>query len=137
MEKVEEKINNLQKELKSIVGYLSNAPKPALPSAEKAQLQQVQVVSAVSPTMVQGRHSIVLRCKQWEEFQVLAIRAQTLVFSYNEDAKVFEVDALKGNQIITYRGTLPNFSLILKMWLSRKLEIAEQRILEGSLDKPK
>jgi hypothetical protein len=137
MEKVEEKINSFQEELKSIVGYLSNAPKSALPSAMKDQPQQVQVVPNVSPVMVQGQLSIVLRCKQWEEFQVLATHAQTLVFSYKEDGKVFEVDALKGNQIIIYMGALPHFSLILKMWLSRQFEITEQRIFEGSLDKPK
>jgi hypothetical protein len=65
------------------------------------------------------------------------MHAQALTFSYNEDEKVFQADALKGNQIIKYTGALPNFSIILKTWLSRQLAITERNILEGFLDKPK
>jgi hypothetical protein len=133
VEKVEEKINNLQKEVTSLISYLSSAPKETstLPAVAKEQIGQ----AAPTPVAVtaQGGPSVILRCKQWEDFQSLAFRAQTLSFSYKEDEKVFQADALKGNHIITYSGTLPKFSAILKMWLSKQLDIPERCILEGGL----
>ncbi len=76
---------------------------------------------------------MILRCKQWEDFQNLAFQAQTLSFSYKEEEKIFQADALKGNRIITYSGALPKFSQILKAWLSKELGIPEKSILEGVL----
>ena len=135
VEEVEEKINRMQKEVTNLIGYLSNAPKKALPAEVKEQEPQVQAAISVSPTVVQGGLSVILRCKHWADFQALAMHAQTLFFSYKENEKVFQVDALKGNQIIMYTGAFSNFSMILKAWLSRQLEITEENILEGSLDK--
>ena len=60
-----------------------------------------------------------------------------LTFTLKEAGQVFQAYALKGNQIITYAGTPPNFSIILKTWLSRQLDIPERNILEGFLGKPK
>ena len=62
---------------------------------------------------------------------------QTLSFSINETDKVFQAEAVKGNQIITYTGSLPSFSLILKAWLSQQVGIGELNIFEGSLAKRK
>ena len=129
VEKIEEKINNLQKEVTNLIGYLSSAPKEALPTVAKEQTGE-----AASPVaVVQGGPSVILRCKQWEDFQTLALKAQTLSFSYKEEEKVFQADALKGNQIITYSGALPKFSFILKLWLSKQLDVPERSILEGVL----
>jgi len=76
---------------------------------------------------------VILRCKQWDDFQTLAFQAQTLSFMYKEAEKTFQADALKGNQIITYSGELPQLTALLKMWLSKQLEIPEKKILEGVL----
>jgi hypothetical protein len=128
VEKVEEKINSLQKEVTNLISYLSGAQKEALPAAVKEQVGE-----AAPPTVVQSGPSVILRCKQWEDFQTLAFQAQTLSFSYKEDEKVFQADALKGNQIITYSGALPKFSSVLKTWLSKQLNVPEKNILEGIL----
>ena len=129
VEKVEEKISSLQKEVTNLITYVSgSAPKEALPAAVKEQTSQASPVP-----VVQGGPSVILRCKQWEDFQTLAFRAQTLSFSYKEDEKVFQADALKGNQIITYNGALPKFSSILKASLSKQLDVPETNILEGVL----
>ncbi len=133
VEKVEEKINNLQKEVTSLINYLSGAPKETSTLPAVAKEQTGQAALAPVAVMAQGGPSVILRCKQWEDFQSLAFRAQTLSFSYKEDEKVFQADALKGNQIITYSGALPKFSAILKMWLSKQLDIPERCILEGGL----
>ena len=137
VEKVEEKINGLQKEVANLIGYLSNQPKEMVPAASKEQtnLSQTQAVPAspAQASVVSGGISLTLRCKQWEDFQTLALHAQTLSFSYKEDEKVFQADALKGNQIITYTGPLPKFSVLMKSALSRQLDVPEKAILEGVL----
>jgi hypothetical protein len=132
--KVEEKITNLQKEVTYLIDYLSTGLK-APPIAAKNQDPQAQETSGMSPTRVQGKPSLVLRCSQWEDFQALAMNAQTLFFNYKEDEKVFQANALSGNQLIAYAGAFPNFTRVLIKWLSLKLGIAEQNIFEGSLDK--
>jgi hypothetical protein len=129
VEKVEERINVLQKEVTNLISFLSGGmPKEALAAHAKEQVGDVAQIAAI-PT---GR-SVVLRCKQWEDFQSLASRAQTLSFNFKEEEKIFQADALKGNQIISYCGAPPKFSSILKSWLSKSLEVSEQNILEGVL----
>ena len=136
VEKVEEKINILQKEVTNLITYVSNgipsALKEALPIVVKEQTSQVSSQTSSAP-VVQGKPSVILRCRQWEDFQTLAFHAQTLSFCYKEDEKVFQADALKGNQIITYSGALPKFSSILKSSLSKQLDVSETNILEGIL----
>jgi len=133
VEKVEEKINSLQKEVTNLITYMSSsAPKETLPAPIKEQTSQAPSQAAPA-SMVQEKPSVILRCKQWEDFQTLAFRARTLSFSYKEDEKVFQADALKGNQIITYCGPLPKFSSILKGSLSKLLDVPETNILEGVL----
>jgi hypothetical protein len=131
VDKVEEKINNLQKEITNLIGYLSTATKEALPATAKQQESQGQAAPAELITSIQGGLFVILRCNHWEDFQVLAMHAQMLSFSYREDEKVFQAKAIKGNQIVAYAGSLPNFLLVLKTWLSQQFEIAEQNIFEG------
>jgi hypothetical protein len=134
VEKVEGKIDALQKEVTSLIGQLSNSPKDIaaqpIPTAVKEQ-QKIEAPSVAAS--VAGTPSVVLRCKQWEDFQNLAFRAQTLSFNYKEEEKVFQANALKGNQIIIYSGALPSFSAIVKTWLSKQLDVSERSILEGVL----
>jgi hypothetical protein len=112
------------------MSYISGVgPKEPLTTATKEPQEPSRVVSAEK----EGGPSVILRCKQWEDFQNLASQAQTLSFNYKEEDKVFQADALKGNRIITYSGTLPKFTQILKAWLSKELGIPEKSILEGVL----
>jgi hypothetical protein len=126
VEKVEERISGLQNEINSLVNYLSASPRetPVLTPEQKAEVVQ---------TTVMHGPPVILRCKQWDDFQTLAFQAQTLSFMYKEAEKTFQADALKGNQIITYSGELPKFTALLKIWLSKQLEIPEKKILEGVL----
>jgi hypothetical protein len=127
VEKVEERISGLQNEINSLVNYLSASPReaPVLTSEQKTEVVQAAGVMHGPP--------VILRCKQWDDFQTLAFQAQTLSFMYKEAEKTFQADALKGNQIITYSGELPKLTALLKMWLSKQLEIPESKILEGVL----
>jgi hypothetical protein len=133
VEKVEEKINSLQKEVTNLISVLSSAQKEVVPTLIRDQVPQAQSALSTIATVGQSGPSVILSCNQWEDFQTLAFHAQTISFSYKEDEKIFHVDALKGNQIITYNGAVPKFSALLKASLSKQLDVSEQNILEGAL----
>jgi hypothetical protein len=141
VEKVEEKIGNLQDEVSNLLNSISKSTISAI--AKEAQLpelkeQKIQSFTPPTPAHVpavlayNSGPSIILRCKQWDDFQNLASQAQTLSFMFKEDERSFQADALKGNQIITYSGEIPKFALLLKMWLSKQVEVPETKILEGA-----
>lgn len=134
VEKVEEKIDNLQKEITNLIGILSNSPKDSLLAVVKKQELQTEVASSASVGVVQGGPSVIVHCKQWRDFQSLALNSQTVSFSFKEAEKVFQVEALKGNQLILFSGSLPDFAIILKTWLSWQLGVAEGNVLEGFLE---
>jgi hypothetical protein len=126
VEKVEQRITGLQNEISSLINYLSTSPReaPLVIKEQKSEVAQAGVMHGPP---------VILRCKQWEDFQTLAFQAQTLSFMYKEAEKTFQADALKGNQIVTYSGELPKLTALLKMWLSKQLDIPEKKILEGIL----
>jgi len=129
IEKVEERLTTLQNEIANLITYLS-VPReaPAIP----VQSTQEQRAEALQARELHGP-PVILRCKQWEDFQTLAYQAQTLSFLYRDAEKTFQVDALKNNQIVTYSGELPKNTSLLKTWLSKQLDIPEKKILEGIL----
>jgi hypothetical protein len=129
IEKVEERLSTLQNEITNLITYLSS---PHGETAPPVRLLQEQKEAPIQMREVHGP-PVILRCKQWEDFQTLALQAQTVSFLYKEAEKTFQVDALKDNQIITYSGELPKASLLLKSWLARQLEVPEKKILEGIL----
>ncbi len=129
IEKVEERLSTLQDEISNLITYLSASPESKAiqaPVVGQEKPEPLQVGEAHGP-------SVILRCKQWGDFQTLAYQAQTLSFLYKEAEKGFQVDALKNGQIITYSGELPKETSLLRTWLSEQLSIPEKRILEGIL----
>jgi small-conductance mechanosensitive channel len=142
VEKVEEKITSVQDDITSLVKSLSNqTPAQAAATLAAKQARTTEPTVTVAPlqpqvfpqTTVTAGPPVILRCKQWEDFQNLAIQAQTTSFTIKEAEKTFQVDALKGNQILTYNGPLPTVSVLLKTWLTKQLGVPEQKILEGVL----
>lgn len=129
VEKVEERLTNLQNEITNLISYLS-APREgtSMPAARTPEHKE----NATSEKEIRGP-SVILRCKQWEDFQSLASQAQSASFLYKEAEKTFQVDALKNNQIITYSGELPKPNSMLRSWLARQLSMEEKRVLEGIL----
>ena len=126
VEKVEQRITGLQNEIGSLINYLSTSPREAPLVIKEQKGEAVQAAVMHGPP-------VILRCKQWEDFQTLAFQAQTLSFMYKDAEKTFQVDALKGNQIVTYSGELPKLTALLKTWLSKQLDVPEKKILEGIL----
>jgi uncharacterized coiled-coil protein SlyX len=134
IESVEARLTNLQGEISNLISYLSTSHEtlkesaPATPPTPTTQVEKPQIVAAE----VRGP-PVILRCKLWDDFQTLARQAQTLSFLYKEVDKTFQADALKNNQIITYSGELPKPTMLLKSWLSKQLDVPEEKILEGIL----
>jgi hypothetical protein len=129
IEKVEERLTTLQNEIGNLITYLSAS---RVTPTVSAHLEPEQRAEGLQVKEVQGP-PVILRCKQWEDFQTLAYQPQTLSFMYREAEKTFQVDALKNNQIITYSGDFPKPTSLLKTWLSKQLDIPEKKILEGIL----
>jgi small-conductance mechanosensitive channel len=135
IEKVEEKLTTLQNEITNLITYLSvshEIPTLTTQPTQPAQTTQPQKTEEAQTREIRGP-PVIMRCKQWEDFQTLAQQAQTLSFLHRETEKTFQVDALKDNQIITYSGELPKPTALLKTWLSKQLNIPEKKILEGIL----
>ena len=125
VENAEEKIAVMQKEVASLTGGVPKVPEETFKALLKGRESQVWTQAVIHPAVVQSGSSLILQCKRWGDFVVLAMNAQTLSFSYREDEQAFQVNAIKGGQIIRYTGALPNFSIILKAWLYRQLNVAE------------
>ncbi len=132
--RVEQKITGLQNEIVSCMKYLSTLHREAQPVVQEQKREAVVVQKATStqPLVTHGRQ-VILRCKQWEDFQNLAFQAQTTSFIFKDAEKTFQVQAIKGNQIVTYSGELPKLPELLKMWLSKQLDVSEKQVLEGVL----
>jgi hypothetical protein len=138
VETVEEKVTGLQSEISNLISCLSTSTpiQSEAPAAKQPRtiepVQPSQPVIVPQAGIVQGP-PVILRCKQWEDFQNLAAQAQTTSFTVKEAEKTFQVDALKGNQIVTYNGQLPNAPALIKSWLAAQLNVPEKKILEGVL----
>jgi hypothetical protein len=131
LERVEERLSTLQNEITNLITYLS-VPHEAQPASSMPSITAVQKKEELQVREARGL-PVILRCKQWEDFQTMAVDAQTLSFMYREAEKTFQVDAVKGNQIITYSGELPRYNALLKAWLSKQLNVPEKKVLEGVL----
>jgi len=130
VKKIETKIDTLQNEITNLVKRVStpqpeNQPATATPS--KTLTSQPAQIAAASEVPV------LLQCRNWEDFQAVAAGAQTLSFTFKENERTFEVNALKNNQVITFSGELPKMPSLIKMWLSKQLDVSERKVLEGEL----
>lgn len=132
-ERVEEKMTTLQNDVRNLMKFLPASPQepnttPVATYTKEPQLDPLGTVEAISSPAV-------LLCKRWEDFQALASQAKTVSFMYRESDRAFEADALKNNQVVAYVGEVPQLALLLRVWLSRQLEVPEGKVFEGSLKK--
>ena len=76
---------------------------------------------------------VIVKCKQWEDFKILAANAATVSYQFKETERSFQADALKDGKVLTYAGEFPQNASLLKIWLSKELEVEEEKIFEGIL----
>lgn len=121
IDKIEERLFTIQTEVANLIKFLS-AP----------QREEAPPPTAGSPTYTHGP-PVIVKCKNWEDFKTLAKTPETLSYTFTENEKDFQADALKEGRVLTYSGQLPQNTKMLKTWLSRQLNIEEERIFEGIL----
>jgi hypothetical protein len=112
IEKIEDRITSLQGEITNLMKYLS-APKD-------------------TPSHTQAT-PVTINCKQWEDFKTMAAGAETVSYLFKEAENTFQADALAHGRIVSYTGEFPQNCSLLKLWLSRELNVAEQSVFEGVL----
>ncbi|MEM3162464.1 MAG: hypothetical protein QW056_05710 [Candidatus Bathyarchaeia archaeon] len=120
---IEKRLTNLQGEISNLLGCISSV------GETRTDLFQVQKGTAGEmrgPTLI-------LHCKKWEDFQTQAKHAQTISFAFKEAENTFQIDAFKNGQIITYTGEAPKTPALFKAWLSKRLDVPEESILEGTI----
>lgn len=152
VEKIEQNVTDLHSEISNLINCLSiQSTQPAssmtsqisretTPMPINRDTKSTETVTeaqpTVAPVMKPGfipNMPVILRCKQWDDFQSLAFQSQTMSFMVKEADHTFQVDALKGNQIMTYMGDLPKIPVLLKIWLMKQLSVDEKKVLEGIL----
>ena len=111
--RVEERLAQLQLEVSSLIKELSSPKEMA--------------------AYVHRGPPVIVRCKQWDDFKVLAKGAETVSFLFKEAEKSFQADALKEGRVLTYNGEFPRDSKLLKFWLARELNVTEDKVFEGVL----
>lgn len=112
IEKIEDRITSLQGEITSLIKNVA-APRE-MPSSTQ-------------------RTPVTVKCKQWEDFKTMAAGAETVSYLFKEAESSFQADALANGRIVSYTGEFPQNSNLLKLWLSRELNVAEESVFEGVL----
>jgi hypothetical protein len=132
IESIEKRLSLIQTELTELIKFLSvPGEKPPMILA-KAQTQAEAKTETLQQAYMRGP-PVIVRCKEWEDFKVLASGADTVSFLYRDTEKSFQADALKNGGVLTFSGALPDNVKLLKVWLARELGMAEGRIFEGVL----
>ncbi|HVP41406.1 MAG TPA: hypothetical protein VMS95_05590 [Candidatus Krumholzibacteriaceae bacterium] len=138
IERVENRLSLIQTELTELIKFLSipgEKPPAALAQAQAQAQAQAEVqtkTESTQPAYMRGP-PVIVRCRQWEDFKLLAQGADTVSFLYKDTEKSFQADALKNGRVLTFNGALPENVRLLKVWLARELSTAEGRIFEGVL----
>jgi hypothetical protein len=137
IDKIEEQIGNLRNQISIFQNALQSSQAQVLPKESTLIITEQKLGSSPPPVTTplpsKPNRLVILHCRQWGDFQTLALDAENLSFSYNEVERTFRADALKGDKIVNYSGELPQLSSPLKCWLSKQFNVPESKILEGVL----
>ena len=136
IERVEKRLSLIQTELAELIKFLSLPGRKPPVALEQAQVQaqvQAQAKAETAQQAFAGGPPVIVRCKLWEDFKLLASGADTISFLYKDAEKGFQADALKNGRVLTYTGALPDDVKLLRTWLARELSTSEGRIFEGVL----
>jgi hypothetical protein len=114
IENIEDRIGTLQGEITNLIKCVA-APKATVPSYTRGT-------------------SVTMKCRQWEDFKNMAAGAETVSYVFKEAENSFQADALANGRVVSYTGEFPQNSSLLKLWLSRELDIDEEAIFEGVLN---
>jgi hypothetical protein len=130
---IEGKINSIQNEVGNLVKSIEiTAQQTPVERLSSTVISNLPIKESTTPILPTGT-PLLVQCKQWEDFRGLAAKAQAASFETEGGDKTISIEALKNNQLITYNGQMPQLAQLLKIYLSRQLDIPEKQILEGTL----
>jgi hypothetical protein len=75
----------------------------------------------------------IIRFKTWSEFQIFASKHEFSAYTYRDSDRLFEINAVKDNQLLVYIGETPNVTAMLRSWLSNQLGVNQDKIVEGTI----
>ena len=132
IEAMEERLTGLQAEISHLIQLLST-PKEAPPAPTPSPTPHLQqAIQPARPEYTRGP-PVIVRCKNWQDFKTLAKNAETVSFLHKETEKTFQADALKQNRVYAYSGETPKDGDLLKVWLAKELQMADENVFEGVL----
>jgi hypothetical protein len=114
-EKIEDRITNLQREITNLTNCLAGSRDTISPS--------------YTPT-----NPVNVKCRKWEDFKTMASSAETVSYLFKTSENTFQANALKDGKIVSFSGEFPHNASLLKLWLSRELDVSEEIIFEGVLN---
>jgi hypothetical protein len=124
IEKIEDRISNLQDDLTNMI---KNIAIPQSVASSPSSTASKAAAPASTP-------AVNMKCKKWEDFKMLATGAETVSYSYKISEDTFQATALKDGKMVTYAGEFPANSALLKVWLSKELDVNEETVFEGVLN---
>jgi hypothetical protein len=116
------KIEKLENRITSLQGEITNLMKHHTSPRDSPSYKQKTPMS--------------VECKKWEDFKSMATGAETVTYCFKEEERSFQADAIANGRVISYTGEFPQYGNLLRLWLSRELDVAEESIFEGSLHIP-
>ena len=114
-EKIEEHMTTLQSEITNLTNCLAIPRDTSSPS-----------YTSINPVNA--------KCRKWEDFKTMAANAKTVSYLFKTSENTFQANALKDGKVVSFTGEFPHNSSLLKLWLSRELDVAEEVIFEGVLN---
>jgi len=105
-------------------------------TADRLSASLKEISGLERPIFPSTKRPVIAAFKQWEDFKSMSTGAETVSFRVDEEANTVQLYALKGGLVITYcydfaKGS-PHFEKALKTWMSRELDVTEDKIFEGS-----
>ena len=113
IENIENRISILQDEISNLVNNIS--------------IKKNKSTSFVSTNLVN------INCRNWEDFKNLAIGAKNVSYLLRVSENIFQAEALKNEQLISYRGEIPSAKALIKLWIAKELDLNPEEIFEGNL----
>lgn len=87
------------------------------------------------PIQATSNHKIqTIQLKHWIEFKTFAAESHFSAYTCREDERLFEINAVKNNQLLVYIGETPKINEMLRSWLSNQLIVSQEKIVEGTIE---
>ena len=115
IEKIEDRISNLQGEIGDMI-------------------KNIAVPQGNAPSVMTLKSPVSMKCRKWEDFKTMAAGSETVSYLFKTSENTFQAEALKDGKLVTYVGEIPSNSTLLKLWLSKELDIDKDSVFEGNLN---